>query len=295
MKKIQRKRIMASLIIVFIVIILIIVWFAIPYSPIKAGFESDVESLMHTNKMNEDKLFLQSDFETLPVPIQKYIEGCGYIGTPQMSYMRIEYNDVDFMQGRSGPSLVIDYTQYNFVAQPARMALIDSSMFGIPFEGYDYYLNGTGGMKGVIGKVITLFNQTGYDMDKACLATFLAESLFEPSVLLQDNMTFEEIDDYHVRATISYGGQTAAGVFTFNDNYEYISFTTNDRAVANSDGTMEYLPWTAVCSDYRLSDSGIKYPTNFSAIWNYPNDDFIYFDGVIRSIGYDCGVGKYTM
>lgn len=45
------------------------------------------------------------------------------------------------------------------------MALIDSSMFGIPFEGYDYYWNGTGGMKGVIARAITLFDQTGADMD----------------------------------------------------------------------------------------------------------------------------------
>ncbi len=51
------------------------------------------------------------------------------------------------------------------------MALIDSSIFGIPFEGYDSYQNGTGGMKGVIAKAITLFDQTGTDMDKACLAT----------------------------------------------------------------------------------------------------------------------------
>ncbi len=173
-------------------------------------------------------------------------------------------------------------------------------MFGIPFEGYDYYSDGIGGMKGVIAKVITLFTQTGTDMDKACLATFLAECLFEPSVLLQDYITFEEIDDYNVRATITYKGQTCTGVFTFNQNYEYISFTTNDRAVSNpdgtmendravsnSDGTMEYIPWTAECSNYQISDSGIKYPTNFSAIWNYTDGDFIYFDGVISSVSYD--------
>ncbi|MCQ2535131.1 MAG: hypothetical protein MJ172_11290 [Clostridia bacterium] len=282
-----RNKKMILLTIVFTVLALIVVWFIIPYSPTKSKFLSDVENLKSTNKIDADRLFEQSDFEMLPMPIQKYIEGCGYIGTHQMSYMCMKYNDVDFKQGRSGPSLTIDYTQYNFVSKPARMALIESSMFGIPFEGYDYYSDGTGGMKGVIAKVITLFNQTGTDMDKACLATFLAECLFEPSVLLQDYITFEEIDDYHVRATISYGGQTASGVFTFNDNYEYISFTTNDRAVSNSDGTMEYIPWTAECSNYQISDSGIKYPTNFSAIWNYTDGDFIYFDGVISSVSYD--------
>lgn len=285
MKRCKNKK-MTSIIIVLTILALIIVWFLIPYSPAKSKFVSDVENLKSTNKIDTDRLFEQSDFDKMPMPIQKYIAGCGYIGTSQMSYMRMEYKNVDFKQGRSGPSLTIDYTQYNFVSKPARMALVESNMFGIPFEGYDYYSDGTGGMKGVIAKVITFINQTGTDMDKACLATYLAECLFEPSVLLQDYITFEEIDDYHVRATISYGGQTASGVFTFNDNYEYISFTTNDRAVSNSDGTMEYIPWTAACSNYQISDSGIKYPTKFSAIWNYTDGDFIYFDGVISSVSY---------
>lgn len=38
-------------------------------------------------------------------------------------------------------------------------------------------------------RAITLFDQTGADMDKACLATFLAESLFAPTVLLQASFT----------------------------------------------------------------------------------------------------------
>lgn len=144
----------------------------------------------------------------------------------------------------------------------------------------------TGGRKGVIAKAITLFDQTGADMDKTCLATFLAESLFVPTVLLQDYITFEEISDFEVRATITYGGQTASGIFTFNEQYEIISFTTNDRAATGTDGNIEYIPWSALCSDYQFSENGIKYPTKFQAVWNYPDgnqqDDadclkFLYF------------------
>ena len=149
------------------------------------------------------------------------------------------------------------------------------------------FQNGIGGMKGVIAKGITLFDQTGSDMDKACLATYLAESLFAPSILLQDYISFEEISDYEAKATISYKGQTASGIFTFNEQYEYVSFTTNDRAVTNTDGTMEYIPWSAVCGEYCVSESGIKYPTKFKAIWNYADGDFVYFDGVISTVSYD--------
>ena len=78
-------------------------------------------------------------------------------------------------------------------------------------------------------------------MDEACLATYLAESMFVPSILLQDYISFEEISDYEVKAIIRHGGQTASGIFAFNEQYEFVSFTTNDRAVSNTDGSMEYI------------------------------------------------------
>ena len=271
----------------FVHIGIILIWFYVPYSPVKRDFQNDIDALMSENQLRtNNEVFTKEDFSSLPVAIQKYIQNCGYIGTPKMSYLRMEYNNVDFSQGKNHPTLKIDYMQYNFINEPCRMALIDSSMFGIPFEGYDYYQNGTGGMKGVIAKAITLFDQTGADIDKACLATFLAESLFAPTILLQDYITFEEISDFEVQATISYKEQKASGIFTFNEQYEMISFTTNDRAVAGTDGSMEYIPWSALCGDYQISVNGIKYPSKFQAVWNYSDGDFIYFDGIISKVSY---------
>lgn len=271
----------------FVLIGIILIWFYVPYSPVKRDFQNDIDALMSENQLRtNNEVFTKEDFSSLPVAIQKYIQNCGYIGTPKMSYLRMEYNNVDFSQGKNHPTLKIDYMQYNFINEPCRMALIDSSMFGIPFEGYDYYQNGTGGMKGVIAKAITLFDQTGVDIDKACLATFLAESLFAPTILLQDYITFEEISDFEVQATISYKEQKASGIFTFNEQYEMISFTTNDRAVAGTDGSMEYIPWSALCGDYQISVNGIKYPSKFQAVWNYPDGDFICFDGIISKVSY---------
>lgn len=288
MKKARKHNMFIAIGILLIIIGVVLIWFHIPYSPTKKSFSEDIEALKKSNHLEEQgQIFKAEDFSHLPHVVQEYLKNCGYIGTHQMSYLKMEYYDVDFAQGKKGPKLKIDYTQYDFVSEPCRMALIDSSMFGVPFEGYDYYENGVGGMKGVIAKGITLFDQKGSDMDKACLATYLAECMFAPSILLQDYIAFEEISDYEVKATISYKGQTVSGIFTFNEQYEYISFKTNDRAVANNDGTMEYIPWTAQCGEYKISDNGIKYPTKFKAIWNYPDEDFVYFDGTISEVSYE--------
>ena len=71
-------------------------------------------------------------------------------------------------------------------------------------------------MKGVIAKLFTLFDQKGEDMDRACLATYLAECMFVPAALLQDYIEFEEISEYQVKATITAYDQTVSGIFTFN-------------------------------------------------------------------------------
>jgi hypothetical protein len=166
------------------------------------------------------------------------------------------------------------------------MALIDSSMFGIPFEGYDYYQNGSGGMKGVIAKAITLFDQTG-EIWISVFGDLSCRKFICPYYSIAGlYITFEEISSFEVRATINYKGQTASGIFTFNEQYEMISFTTKDRAVAGTDGSMQYIPWSALCGDYQVSTSGIKHPSKFQAVWNYPDGDFVYFDGLISEVSY---------
>ena len=265
----------------------IMIWFRIPFSPVKRRFWKDISRLLSENQgLAESGIFTKEDFSHLPAAIRRYVEHCGYIGTPKMSCLKMKYHDVAFWQTRNGPVLSIDYLQYNFVKKPCRMALIDSSLFGIPFEGYDYYYNESGGMKCVIAKAVTLFDQKGPKMDQACLVTFLAESLFVPSILLQSYITLEDAGDFKVRAVIRHGGQMAGGIFTFNEKYEMISFTTNDRAVTQKDGSMEYIPWSAVCSDYRLSENGIRQPSKFQAVWKYSDEDFVYFDGKISEISF---------
>lgn len=177
------------------------------------------------------------------------------------------------------PMLKIDYTQYNFVKELNRIAYIDSSMYGIPFEGLDTYDNGLGSMKGVIAKQFTLFHQTGKAMDQSGLVTFLAECLLIPNAALQDYVDWEAIDDCHAKATISRYGISVSGVFTFNEKGEMLSFTTDDRGVALiDDGTSKKVRWSIVCDNYK-EINGTKKPTFFQAIWHYDDGDLVYFDG----------------
>ena len=277
---------MLEIIGVFLLFIgIITVFFHIPYSKTKAEFSESIGSLL-TKMPNESSVFTEEDKVDLPLPVQKYFRYCGYIGTPKMSYMKAIYQDVDFLFGKDKPTIKIDYTQYNFVNEPIRIAYIDSSMYGIPFEGLDSYIAGNGSMKGVLAKLFTLFNQTGENMDKASLVTYLSECLIIPNAALQDFIVWEEIDNLHAKATISYYGITASGIFTFNENGEMLSFTTDDREATAIDGTSEKVKWSAVCSEY-VETNGIRKPSVLQAIWHYDDGDLVYFDGKDVVIKFD--------
>ena len=112
----------------------------------------------------------------------------------------------------------------------------------------------------------------------------MAEAFFLPEALLKDFITFKQVDEHTVEATITNKGVTASGVFHFNDSYEMISFTTNDRGQIAPDGSIEYTPWEAQCVNYKEYSDGIRRPTVFRAVWKNKDGDFIYFDGMISRV-----------
>lgn len=264
--------------IILVILGLLLVFFNISYSPLKSELSADKNKLTQQIKTKDCGAFSETDIHNLPLPVQKYFRQCKFIGTKKMSYMKAEYHDVAFKQGKKGSSLKIDYVQYNFVNYPNRIALITSSMFGVPFDGYDSFMNGHGGMKGVVGKLITIFNQTGSEMDRACLVTYLSECLIVPNAALQNNIQWESIDNTHAKATMTYQSISVQGIFTFNGKGEMLSFTTNDRPLYNTNGSIEHVIWSAECSDYR-EQNGYLLPTKLEAVWHYSDGDFVYFNG----------------
>jgi hypothetical protein len=278
------KKLMWILMLVMVLILLIIVYFGISFSPLKSDFEKEVLAQISDAKASTE-LFIAEEIENLPVPVKKYFETCGYIGTPKMAYMKAVYKNADFLLSADKPYSKIDYTQYNFVKKPVRIAFVDTSIYGIPFQGFDSYVGGKGGMKGVIAKAFTLFNEMGSEMDIACLVTVLSECLIVPSIALQDYIVWENIDDTHAKATISYYGISASGTFTFAENGEMISFTTNDRWAVETNGTKTQTLWSILISDYEEKD-GIIQPTSFKTVWHYKNGDSVYFDSKNPTIEY---------
>lgn len=260
---------------IILAILCIIIFFCIPYSPISATYHRIVREKISAEP-SVSGVFTEKDIEKLPLVLQKYFHYCGYLGTPKMSYMKAFFKNVDFVMS-PGKTIKINYQQLNMVSRPERFALITSSLFGIPFEGLDSFDKGGGSMKGILAKIIPLFNQCGESMDRASLVTWLAECLLVPNAALQDFITWEEVDSTHTEGIVSWKRISASGIFTFTEDGELLSFRTSDRVAVDMQGKETEADWSAYFRNYHTVN-GILQPGILQSVWHYQDGDVIYFN-----------------
>lgn len=273
---------------VLAVLLGIVVFMSLRYSPVAARYDGMVKAQMAAVSEAEaaagagPEWFTEADIAGLPQPVQRYFRHCGYLGTPKMSYMQAFFTNVDFVMSPDR-TIKIDYQQLNLVERPDRLALISSSIFGIPFEGLDSYQGGKGGMQGILAKLIPLFDQRGEIMDRSCLVTWLAECLMVPNAALQDFVHWSEQDETHAAARITWEGISAEGVFAFSQEGELLSFRTSDRVAVDMEGKETKADWSAYFRDYH-SVGGLRQPGVLQSVWHYEQGDCVYFNENERAV-----------
>ncbi|MGM0110263.1 DUF6544 family protein [Enterococcus sp. DIV0187] len=279
----KKMRIFIGLLLVIIGVF--VIYESISYSPVKNEFAQNKERLLENEKPRSPGKFSENELKKYPEALRKYFSVCGFIDKPKMSYSLAKYKDVDFVLNTKQKPLKTTYERVNAGFHPNVLAFIDTKFYGIPFQGIDSYFNEKGSMKGVLGKHLTLFDESGEEFYTGSLVTYLSESLLVPTAALQLFITWKEIDDRTLEGTLNYSGYEVKGMFYFNENGELDKFTTNDRVSIDSSGNRVKAPWSALFSDY-TSENGMRHPRHLKAIWHYKAGDSVYFDGKMTSLEY---------
>ena len=234
----RRNRIIMFLGILLVLIGGILIYWNISYSPYEAAFSRKMEE--RANSITEtEEVCTAKEIADLPKPLQRYCEYIGLENFPKHQVTRTIFKNTKFVfDTQSEKTLNMDYDLWLFFDEPYRSAYCTSSMFGIPFDGMDYCTEDKqGGMKGILGKTIQIFDVCDYQGYKAVLISWLAESVaFNPSALLSPYVTYDVIDDLHVKATVTYNGVTGSGIFTVNEDGAITEFYSDERQVEKIDG-----------------------------------------------------------
>ncbi len=95
--------------------------------------------------------------------------------------------------------------------------------------------------------------------------------IWYPSAALQEYITWEEINDYSARATMTWQGVSADMVFYFNEQGDMISNLGSRYQEVN--GHFELHDWGGTARAYK-DFSDIRLQNKADVIWKYETGDF---------------------
>jgi hypothetical protein len=222
----------------------------------------------------------------LPEPVQGYFRQCGFVGACFTDYAEIIWEKSSIKLQPDRKWMKLKTMQFNFVSEPSRLAYMKASMLGvIPFEGRDKYALGGAHMYGVLGKLIKIFDAKDRQTAQGAAIVLLAEALFIPQIAIQNYIHWESVDDMKANARFIHKGIDVGGTFHFNENGEYVRFTTNERPYSKPDGNYEFFPYTIEIKSYQ-QQGNIKIAQDVSAIWHLPDGDYEYWKGRVKEINF---------
>lgn len=226
-----------------------------------------------------------SSIAGLPAPVRRYFHFAGLIGRPLPRNARITWESMRLKRGHGKSWMDVSCRQVNAVAEPMRIALMRGRILGIlPFEGRDKFQDGHGHMLVKAMGLVKVVDATGRKMDESGLVTVLAEALMVPSYALQPYIAWEELDSARARATMTWKGVKASGVFSFAPGGECTRFDTQVRWQEGNDSLP--IPWTAYYRAYGERD-GIRFLRELGAAWQEPGGEFEYVQGRIARVDFD--------
>ncbi len=246
--------------------------------------QNEINSLL-SQKETEKEIVTPERIEKLPAIVQKWLKRSNVIGkeVTNIAYLKQKGKMKTKPEGKW---MSVDAEQYISINPPGFIwtADVKSPPF-LYLSGRDKYQNGKGQMLIKLFSLIPVVNAKGKEIDQGALLRFLGEIVWNPSAALSDYITWEEIDSLTAKATMSYGGITASGIFKFDKNGDFVSFEAKRYYYRKEGSTLER--WVITADKNYKEFEGIRVPVSLSVTWKFKTGDFTWYKVEITEIKYN--------
>jgi hypothetical protein len=263
-------------------LILLTAIFSITTIQFEKVFRTDVKQQLISNSSLSIDLLTESDLQSLPLPVQKYLRYTGAINQPKVKNVRIVFDGE--MRDKGKDWFTFQSVQYNFTNDPARLFFMKATMYGITVPGYHHYQKETAGMQIKLFGLFPIVQIKGNEMNTTETVTLFNDMcLMYPASLIDKSIRWESIDNTSAKAIFTNGGITITATLYFNEEGQLINFISDDRyAVSN----MKKYRFSTPVRDYRMIN-GRKVPGYGEAVWHYPEGEFVYGKFNLKTIDYN--------
>lgn len=266
-------------------IIVVVVTISFSSSCMNKMIKRETQVILSAIPITESNFISDSDMKKLPAPVSKWLYHTGMAGKPVIQSAYIQQNALMRMKPEKTDWIPAKAEQYTVMDVPAFIWKVNMSMSPwIKIRGRDKFVEGKGEMLIKLNSLINIAKENGHRMDEGSLQRYLGELVWFPSLALSPYITWEAIDSYSAKATMSYKGTRGNGTFYFNEEGDFIKFVAL-RFKGNKEDSKAY-PWILTVDNYAVFE-GIKVPSKMKATWKLEEEDWTWLDLEITSIQYN--------
>lgn len=247
----------------------------------KWQFERQVKmesKLMLETHQSEEVLRVPTaeDITHLPGIVQQWLKRAGVIGqeVTRQAWLR----QIGRMKTKpDGPWMPFEATQGFNIQEPAFVwnTKVEMGPF-LYLVGRDKYYKGFGLMTIKLLSLFKVVDEGPNDkIDSAAMLRFLSEMSWFPSAALSPYINWTAIDATTAKASMHYQGQSVAGIFTFSETGDFLSFSTQRYFGGGEDATLE--KWLIEAVDHKTL-GGYRIPYRSKVTWQLAAGDFHWLD-----------------
>ncbi len=243
------------------------------------------------------RIIVDADLIALPIAVQRYLRASGVIGTNQPRNMRLTFTGQ--LRSEDGSWMQITTEQVNSFAIPSRFFWMNTTMKGVPVDGFHSYDNGVASMRiklfGLFAVVdVGSANSHGdSELDIAETVTWFNDlCLFAPGALLDSRITWQTVAANaplgveEVIATFTDHQRSISARLVFDDQDRLVNFISDDRYLVAPHKAPVRRRFSTPASAHRMLN-GRLLPGHGDAIWQLPEGPFVYGQFTLTSITYD--------
>ncbi|MDR3610518.1 MAG: hypothetical protein P4L27_08155 [Ignavibacteriaceae bacterium] len=245
-------------------------------------YNRDVAGALKRTDKIKSAMVTESDIQSLPLIVQKYLRYTGVINKPRVENVKIIFDGE--MRGKGKDWFTFSSEQYNFFDTPTRLFYMKGNIMKITVPGYHAYKNGTATMRIKLFGLIPIIDIKGRALDTTETVTFFNDMcIMAPAALIDKRIKWEEVDSTCVRGIFINNGIRISALLYFNDLGQLINFISDDRYEVSD---MKKYRFSTPVSEYKEMN-GIRIATHGETVWQYPEGNFTYGKFDLQSIEYN--------
>jgi hypothetical protein len=243
-------------------------------------------------RYREQPVVTEDDLSHLPEAVRRYLRLSGAVGKPRLQNIRAAFTG-RFRSGLKSPWMDVRLEQYNFFDEPARVFLMEASLYQVPMEGLHIFRGDSATMRIRVASVLEVVNARGPEMNRSETVTLFNDMcLLAPASLIErERIEWEADGEMGARARFTHQGNTIGARLSFNEAGDLTDFESDDRLMSGDGKTFESYRWSTPVRSWK-DVGGRRGPGQGEAVWHRPEGEFVYAEFELEEI--EDNVGRLT-